>query len=141
MDEEELISKLYANERGAMLDYGVHVDKMLAVLENNLMMFSDDDQEFIQSMVLLVGTGSPLVAQQIQRLGGLMSTLKTSGHNTLGESLSMVQVVKDLAGALHTLNPSEKQFLIGVANKMKQRIPLSTDEVQQLLNVYAAKGF
>lgn len=137
---QDPVSALYELD-GAMLDMGVQNMQLLRTLENSMVMLSDDDQAFIQGCLVQVGMGTPLETAQQQQIRRIANTLTHSGHNTMGDALSMTKVCQDLHGAMHTLDAEEKRILGAAIQKLNAGQKLTTEEIAPLLTIYTNKGF
>ena len=122
----------------------VDPQQLLSVLEAQLPMMSEADQAFVVGcQATLNVAGAPLKPDQIARLAGLARTMQTAEHNAmgLGAPLSMAKVFKDLASATHMLNPTEHAFALKMSRQHSKGVPFSTDDLEKILNIHAAKGF
>ncbi len=114
---------------------------LLQHLEGQMMMLSEPDQEFVLGCRHAISAGAALTAGNKSQLRKIASTLTHAGHNTLGDGLSMGQVVHDLANALHMLSPDEKAVIANMARKLKAGEQLMQDEIARVLQIYTEKGF
>ena len=121
-------------------------EKVLQVLEGNMIMLSTVDQEFVIGCRQHLQLGGILTADNKQRLQQIAGSLSSTSHNTLGigagtPALSMQEVLRAFANNLSILSPQEKHFAAQMAQKLRSGKQLSLDEMQTLLSIYTAKGF
>lgn len=118
-------------------------DELLKELEAQLPLLPEKDQEFILGCRMNTDSGFPLDAASKQRLKKINRQLTEVGHNTLnmGEALSPLAALRDLAGIRHRLSPQEQQFANGLALKLQQKVTLSGNEISRLFTMHKTKGF
>ncbi len=117
---------------------------LLQSLAEQLPMLSDDDQQFILGCQASVSIAQmPLTKPQAERLHRISASLQMMEHNTmdLGAPLSIPKVVRDLAGAVHMLTPAEHAHALKVSRLVAKGAPLTTEDIERLINIHAAKGF
>jgi hypothetical protein len=124
-----------------MFEVDQDVAGLLARLEQEMLLLSEADQNFVSGCRAAIDNGVVLTAQNKAQLRKITSTLVQTGHNVLGSTLSITQVVKDLGGALHTMTTHEKAIAAAAARKLQHQIPMTQGEIEQLLQVYSSKGF
>ncbi len=110
-------------------------------LQTQFALLSTGDQEFILGCDVAFSTGGALTAENRKRLAQIVQSLTAATHNSLGSSLSMNQVIKDLSSVVGRLTPQERQFAGQMATKLKNRMPLDQQEVRMLVQLHTAKGF
>ena len=132
--------------------------QLLMKIEPEVPFLSPEDQQLFWSYEVAAETGQhelpDTAAENIVRMYLILNKEKTVIESIVDPDspaekiasgvvapLSMVQVVKDLLGAKHMLNPNEATFLSIIAQKLLKRIALSEDETRTLLEVYRKKGF
>lgn len=120
---------------------------LLSFLEEKLAMLGDEDQGFIRGCRLTLGEGGVLTAENHAKLQSIYTSLggevaiEAGSIATEGAPLSTLQILKDLAGAIHTLNPEERKFANLMAAKYKAQQRMDTAEMQKLMTLYTLKGF
>jgi hypothetical protein len=115
--------------------------EILSRLESQLPMLSDEDQGFVIGCRHHISAGAPLTVQNKIQLREIARTLSSTGHSSLGGALSMGTVFANLASAIRTLNPQERQFANQMAYKYQNKQPFTQPELASLLGLYTAKGF
>lgn len=131
--------------------------QLILKIEPEHAFLSEDDQKIFWQYKLACETGEklPMTApENIVRMHNILFGQKTVIEsvvdpnstaeqiaNAVVAPLTMAQVVKDLMGAKHMLNPQEATFLSIIAEKVKQRMRLTEEEMRALLGVYRKKGF
>lgn len=121
---------------------------LLSFLEEKLAMLGDEDQGFIRGCRLTLGEGGVLTAENHAKLKSIYASLdggesgiEMGSIATDSAPLSTLKILKDLAGAIHTLNPEERKFANLMATKYKALQPMDTVETQKLMTLYTLKGF
>lgn len=119
---------------------------LLAQLEANKLLLCLEDQGFVDGCRLTLDEGGKLTPQnhaQLQRIAGTVNTgaPNMGGIATSEPTLSTLQVLKNLAKAIHTLNPEERRFANLMATKYTAKTPMTAEELQKLMTLYTLKGF
>lgn len=120
--------------------------QILAMLEGNMALLGSDDQGFVMGCRSHLNEGSVLTQENQAQLRRIAATLSSDTPNMGGiatsePSLSVLQILKTLAGARHTLNAEETRFANLMATKYKQKTRMTADELQKLMTLYTIKGF
>lgn len=117
------------------------LEELIAAIDSQSPLLADDDREFILGCQMAISSGGKLTDENEQRVRKIARSITAAGHNALEGAISIPQVCKDLSGANHMLSGPEKAFFAVVDSKVRSKVPLSAEEVQQLLTIHAGKGF
>ncbi len=124
------------------------IHQLLAMLEGNMALLGDTDQGFVIGCRSHLNEGAILTADNQAQLRRIAATIGDNGVPDMGDgivaaeqSLSTLQMLRHLAGTIHTLNPEERRFANSMATKHKQKVQMSPDELQKLVTLYTLKGF
>lgn len=120
--------------------------QILAMLEENMALIGSDDQGFVLGCRSHLNEGAVLTAENAAQLRRIAATVKTGAPNMGGiatsePSLSVLTILKNLAGSIHTLNPEERKFANLMATKYKHGTSMTAGELQKLVTLYTLKGF
>lgn len=128
-------------------------------LSSQLAMLPDADQDFVLGCQMHLEVGGILTdknARKLRRIAAALSKRDTTTDAfaaaqrvdeasvmvaSASASLTMLQVLKDLASVINQLSQEERAFANHLATKFKSKQPFTQKETEVLLKVHASKGF
>lgn len=121
--------------------------QLLAMLEGNMALLGDADQGFVIGCRSHISEGAILTKENQAQLRRIAATIGDNGVPSMGgivtseKPLSTLQMLRSLAGAIHTLSPEERRFANLMATKHTQKVQMTPEELQKLVTLYTLKGF
>lgn len=116
----------------------MNVMEMLGELEQNLVLLSHPDQEFVVGAALSLQSGGTLNQDNLNRVVRIYNETQATQFSGVEKPLSMRRVLSEISSQLARVPEQDRAFVVECSQRFNA---LSEPDVTRLLRIHSALGF